>query len=178
MDPVIVHIVSYCMALLFGLAAAHKLRAPVLFRASVQAYRLLPGILLTPAAWTLMALEALAAVAVLVPATRSAALAILAVLLILYSAAMGINLYRGRTDIDCGCNGPASRQVISGWLVLRNLVFAGLALLAATPSPERALNWVDLLTIAFGVLVSAGLYLGFNQLLVQAPRLAWLRDNT
>ncbi len=179
MDPVFTHIVSYCMALLFAVAAVHKLRAPAVFRASLQAYRLLPRILLAPAAWALITLELLAAVMVLGAATRVAGFAILTGLLILYAAAIGINLYRGRTDIDCGCNGPASRQPISGWLVLRNLFLAALALLLAVTAPaSRVLNWLDWLTIAFGVLVSAGLYLGFNQLTVQASRLAWLRDNT
>lgn len=178
MDPVIIHIVSLCMALLFAVAAAHKIRMPSVFRASMQAYQLLPEALLTPAAFMLATLELVAALLVLIPATRLAGFAVLAVLLLVYSAAIGINLYRGRTDIDCGCNGPASRQVISGWLVLRNLVFAALILVAAQPAAERALNWVDALTIVFGVLVGSGLYLGFNRLLAQAPRLAWLRDNT
>lgn len=179
MDPVFTHIVSYCMALLFAVAAVHKLRAPAVFKASMQAYGLLPGILLAPAACTLITLELLAAIMVLVAATRVAGLGILAGLLLLYAAAIGINLYRGRTDIDCGCNGPASRQPISGWLVLRNLLLAALVLLLALTAPaSRALNWLDWLTIAFGVLVSTGLYLGFNQLTVQASRLTWLRDNT
>jgi hypothetical protein len=177
-DPVFTHIISCCVALLFAVAAVHKLRAPAVFRASMQAYRLLPEILLAPAAGVLITLELLAAVMALVAATRVAGLGILAGLLMLYAGAIGINLYRGRTDIDCGCNGPASKQTISGWLVLRNLLLAALALLAITAPANRALNWLDWLTIAFGVLVSAGLYLGFNQLTVQAPRLAWLRDNT
>jgi len=166
------------MALLFAIAAVHKLRAPAVFRASVQAYKILPEALLTPAAFILIALELMAAAMVLVPRARLAGFAVLAGLLLVYSAGIGVNLYRGRTDIDCGCNGPASRQQISGWLVLRNLVFTGLVLLAMIPPADRTLNWVDFLTIGFGVLASAGLYIGFNQLLTQAPRLAWLRDNT
>lgn len=98
-------------------------------------------------------------------------------LLLLYATSISINLYRGRRDIDCGCNGPATTQAISWWLVGRNLVFLGLVLIAIGPSAERSLNWLDLFTILFGVLVASGLYLGFNQLLAQAPRLAALRSS-
>ena len=35
-----------------------------------------------------------------------------ALLLALYAGAIGVNLARGRRDIDCGCGGPASRQPI------------------------------------------------------------------
>jgi len=97
-------------------------------------------------------------------------------LLSLYAAGISINLYRGRRDIDCGCNGPASTQALSWWLVSRNLVFLGLVLLAMEPSTGRSLNWMDHFTMVSGTLVASGLYLGFNQLLGQAPRLAALRN--
>jgi hypothetical protein len=61
-------------------------------------------------------------------------------------------------------------------LVLRNLLLSGLVLLALAPVSARPLNWLDLLVIVFGVLIAGGLYLGMNQLLAQAPRIATLRS--
>lgn len=176
MDPVIISSISICMSLLFGVAAVHKLRAPAVFRSAMEQYRLLPKRWSGRAAALLVAAEALAALLVLIPDARAVGFAAMAVLLLVYSAGIGINLYRGRRDIDCGCNGPASRQPLSGWLVLRNLSLLGLVLLAMQPAAVRPLNWLDGLVILFTVLIAGGLYLGMNQLLAQAPRMAGLRS--
>ena len=72
-------------------------------------------------------------------------------MLMLYSIAIGINLSRGRRDIDCGCAGPLARQTLHEMLVLRNVIYSVFALAAAAPLSLRAFNWVDGLTIAFGV---------------------------
>jgi hypothetical protein len=177
MDPVITVIISICMSMLFGVAAMHKLKAPAVFRAAMDDYQLIQSNLLGITSILLIFMELSSAVMVLIPLTQSTGLLIMAVLLFLYASGIGINLYRGRPDIDCGCNGPATTQALSWWLVGRNLVFLGLVLLAIGPSIERSLNWLDLFTILFGVLVASGLYLGFNQLLAQAPRLAALRSS-
>lgn len=124
----------------------------------------------------LIAAELLAAILVLFPASRTTGFTAMAGLLIIYAAGIGINLYRGRRDMDCGCGGPASKHPISGWLVLRNLLLLGLVLTARIPPANRPLNWLDLLVIAFSVLIAGGLYIGTNQLLAQAPRLARLRS--
>ncbi len=166
------------MSLLFAVAAMHKLKAPAVFKAAMDDYQLIPSSLLSIASNTLIILEFLSAVLVLVPITRFAGLGIMATLLFIYATGISINLYRGRRDIDCGCNGPATTQALSWWLVFRNLTFLGLVLLAMEPSIDRSLNWLDLFTILFGVLVTSGLYLGFNQLLSQAPRLTALRGET
>ncbi len=144
----------------------------------MEDYQLIPSNLLTISAILLIILELMSSVLVLVSLTRSAGLLIMAVLLFFYATAISINLYRGRRDIDCGCNGPATTQALSWWLVFRNLLFLGLVLLAMGPSIDRSLNWLDLFTILLAVLVASGLYLGFNQLLAQAPRLAALRSGT
>jgi hypothetical protein len=52
----------------------------------------------------------------------------------------------------------------------------GLVLLARSQQ-NRPLNWLDVFVMVFGVLVAAGLYLGMNQLLAQAPRIARLRSS-
>ncbi len=51
-----------------------------------------------------------------------------AVLLLMYSTAIAINLIRGRREIPCGCN-IRNGQTISWWLVLRNVGLIGIALI-------------------------------------------------
>ena len=164
--------------MLFGVAAMHKLKAPAVFRAAMDDYQLIPSILLTISSISLIILELSAAILLLIPRTQAVGLTIAAALLSVYAAGISINLYRGRRDIDCGCNGPATTQALSWWLVARNLVFLSLVLLAMEPTASRSLNWLDMFTIVFGVLVAGSLYLGFNQLLAQAPRLGALRSST
>ncbi len=177
MDPVIKATICICICILFAVAAMHKLKAPAVFRAAMEDYQLIPSKLLNISSILLIFLELLSVTMVLVPATQAIGLLLMAALLLLYAGGIGINLYRGRRDIDCSCNGPATTQALSWWLVARNLVLLGLVLLATGPSIDRSLNWLDLLTILFSVLVASGLYLGFNQLLAQAPRLAALRNS-
>jgi len=175
MDPVIAITISLCMSLMFGSAAVHKLRAPAIFRATMDEYRLIPLQLSGLVAVFLILAEFLAAILVLIPAVRMAGLLAMAALLLIYTAGIGINLLRGRRDIDCGCSGPASRHELSGWLVLRNLVLLSLVLLTASPLIHRPMNWLDVVVVLSGVAVASGLYMAMNQLLAQAPRLAALR---
>jgi hypothetical protein len=177
MDPVITIIISICMSLMFGFAAAHKLADLAVFKATIDEYQLIPLTLAGTVAALLMVAELLAAILVLVPAIRTYGLMIMAVLLFLYTAGIGINLLRGRRDIDCGCSGPASRHELSGWLVLRNLVMLSLVLLATSPLAQRPANWLDAVVVLFSVMVTSGLYMGMNQMLAQAPRLAALRSS-
>ena len=175
MDPVFTIIISICMSLMFGIAAVHKLKAVAVFRATMDEYQLVPLMLSGVVAVLLILAELLAAILVLVATVRTTGLVIMAVLLLIYTAGISINLLRGRRDIDCGCSGPASRHELSGWLVLRNLVLLSLVLLAANPLAQRPLNWLDVVVVLFSVMVASGLYMGMNQLLAQAPRLAALR---
>ena len=175
MDPVFTITVGLCMSLMFGIAATHKLKAFAVFKATMDEYQLVPRMLSGVVAVSLIAAELLVAILVLVPAARTTGLIIMAVLLFIYTAGISINLLRGRRDIDCGCSGPASRHELSGWLVLRNLALLSLVLLAANPLAHRPMNWLDVVVVLFSVMVASGLYMGMNQLLAQAPRLAALR---
>ncbi|HEU4964485.1 MAG TPA: MauE/DoxX family redox-associated membrane protein [Bacilli bacterium] len=42
-------------------------------------------------------------------------------LLVMYTLAVGINLLRGRSEINCGCGGAVGSHKLSWWLVLRNV---------------------------------------------------------
>jgi len=177
MDPIFTLIVSICMSLMFGFAAAHKLKAVAVFRATMDEYQLVPRRLTGIIAVLLIVAELLAAILVLIPAVRTTGLMVLTVLLFIYTAGISINLLRGRRNIDCGCSGPASRHELSWWLVLRNLVLLSLVLLAANPLTQRPMNWLDVVVVLLSVMVASGLYMVMNQLLVQAPRLAALRSD-
>jgi len=145
-------------------------------------YQLVPRQLSGALATLLIVAELLAAGMVLIPILSNTGFTIMAVLLTIYTAGIGINLLRGRRDIDCGCSGPASRHELSEWLVLRNLVLLGAVLPALVLpgigwSSPRPLNWLDGLVVLFSVMIASGLYMGLNQLLAQAPRLAALRTD-
>jgi hypothetical protein len=146
-DPAVVWVLRASLALLFAAAAFHKLRAPRGFAVTLEAYALLPRALVSAFAWALAGAEVVLAAALLVPGLGAKPAAGGALLLLVYSGAIGANLLRGRTDIDCGCLGPAARQPLSPWLLARNgvLVVGCLALLA--PVSSRPLVWADAVSI-------------------------------
>lgn len=164
MDPAIVWVLRVTLALLFAAAAFHKLRAPREFAATVEAYALVPMIAVRPFAWALATAEVGLAAAFLVPALGMLPSLAGAGLLCLYSGAIAVNLARGRTDIDCGCLGPANRQPLSAWLLVRNAVLVGACLLLASPQGPRPLIWVDALSIAGGAAGVALCWTAMNQL--------------
>ena len=174
-DPVHTYIVSLSLATLWLVAGAHKLRAFEIFAATLADYRLVSRDWLRPAAMLVVAVELILAAGLIAAATREPALIATAVLLLVYAAAMGINLLRGRRHIDCGCMGPASRQTLSGWLVIRNLVLA-LAAISAVGLQPRMLVWIDAMTVAAGVFAVICVYVAVNQLIENAPNLARLRQ--
>jgi hypothetical protein len=176
MDPVVDATVRAGLALLFLAAAAHKVRDPARFRATVADYRLLPRPLVALGAAGLVAAELTVAVALGI--SRSWGLGGSAALLALYAAAITVNLARGRRHLDCGCTGPALRRPISGWLVLRNLALVGVALAALAPPSMRPLLWVDRLTLVAATLAFAACWMAIDRLLATGPGLARLREAT
>jgi hypothetical protein len=153
LDPALQGVLRASLALLFGVSAAHKLRGPRVFAAQLAEYRLLPAAASLPGGLALAGAELATAAALATPALARAGAAAALGLLALYSAAVGVNLLRGRDSIDCGC-GFAPRPL--GWGVLaRNALLAAAALAAALPALPRALDWVDALSIAGGTLAAA-----------------------
>lgn len=142
-------------AVLFLRAAWHKLRHATAFGAELRAYRLLPENLLMPATLLLGLAEIVAAFSLHVAVP----------LLLLYTLAMGINIYRGNTRIDCGCGGWLSpRKQLDRNLVFRNLALAMLAMLALTISPDHhTLQITDFCVAALAFSVLCFLYEGSEQ---------------
>lgn len=129
-------------ALVFARAAVLKFGSWSAFAGVVDNYDLLPQALVAPVAWTLPVTEAAIALALLVPAARQPFAEIAAaVLLAVFALAMAINLARGRGQIDCGCGDARRRQPLRVGLVSRNLVLAGLLIVAAaTPHGAASLG--------------------------------------
>ncbi len=175
MDPALTWTMAVALAALFAASAAMKLAAIGQFAAALENYRILPPILLAPAVWLIPALEALAAAGLVIPASRADASVLAAVLLGMFTAAIAINLARGRTGIDCGCFGPALRQELSGWLIARNAMLSACAVVVLIPPSGRQLTWLDAVTIAGGAAALALMYASFNLAIGNAPKLRALR---
>lgn len=108
-----------------------KILNPADFAVAVYRYRLLPGYLVNPAAIYLPWLELVCAGCLLFfPRLRTAALWIVLGLLILFTGAVGINVWRGSV-FGCGCSGRGAAEEPLGWVHLaRNLGLIGLVVLA------------------------------------------------
>ncbi len=145
------------VALVFAVAAVGKMRHWAEFEGVVANYRIVPEVLVRPLAYTLPPLELLLAVALVtlaapIPETGAA------VLLGLFAAAMGVNIVRGRRDIDCGCFSSALKQTLRWSLVARNLVMIVIlaACAAADGGPATGRMWVS------GVMSGAALFIVFQ----------------
>ena len=180
LDPVATSALSAVLSVIFLTGAWQKLRDLPLFQANVENYRLLPDNLAWPAAILLPLWEMMAGVLVLFDPARTAGAALAIGLLSVVTAAVAINLWRGRTEIDCGCGslgGHVGDQTLNWGLVIRNLVLAIAALFAMREDAARALVWIDYLSVAGGTLGLLGLYVTANQLMANNPRLHALRNN-
>lgn len=104
------------------LSGYHKLIYPDEFAVSVYRFHILPGFLVNPVALYFPWLELTCAVCLLAnPRYRLAALWIVLVLLVLFTAAIGFNLWQGST-FGCGCFGRAVLdRPMSGLSILRNV---------------------------------------------------------
>ena len=176
MDPVLAVVLRGALALLFVVAALHKLRDRDAFRATLDAYALLPSALTAPLARAVPLVELVAALLLVVPRAAAVGASIAVLLLSVYALAMGVNLLRGRRDLDCGCMGPGARSPIGPELLVRNLFLVVAALVAGfAPIHARALVWVDFVTVPLAVAVLAALYAAVERVLALAPTVAALR---
>jgi Methylamine utilisation protein MauE len=111
------------------------------FRSAVANYRLLPSALVRPVAVVLPLAEIVAAVLLALGILPLVVASVLAVLLVAFATAIGINLARGRV-FDCGCAGSdAAPRMISWPHVATNLVLAVLAAAVAVASAPTMELW-------------------------------------
>jgi Methylamine utilisation protein MauE len=170
-DPVFGWMAAVAAAAIFAASGALKFYDLEAFRGAVANYRLLAQWLATPFAWTAPVLECAAALGLLLSPIRVSAALVLIALLGVFTGAIVINLARGRTDIDCGCFGPALRQRLSWWLLLRNGALFALLALAAMPAGGRPMEFLDLATVAMAAATVVVLYTAANYLIANAPGL-------
>ena len=170
--PAMVDAASWALAGVFAIAAVHKITNHLEFRGILDQYRIMPPPLVPLAAPLVVALECAVCLMLVVPPWRWLGGALAAGLLLLYGAAIALNLYgRGRTAMDCGCGGGATP--LSGWLLLRNGL---LALLACSPwlaAPSAAAATAGWAGVVLAALMTALLWLGYavgNQLLANQGR--------
>jgi len=170
-DPIFIIASAIAIAVLLASAATHKVRAPARFARQLADYQLLPDSLVRPVARLIPLLELAIAFALLVPVSRGWAALSAAGLLALYAAAIGINLWRGRRDIDCGCAGPDQAQPLRPVLLLRNSVLVVLALLASVAPIARDMTLFDGFVTVAAAAVALLIYAAADGLLANSPLL-------
>ncbi len=158
------------VALVFMQAAVGKLRRWPLLEGVIANYRILPVALARPAALALPPIELCLGAALLAFPDLSVR-ATAAALLLVFATAIGVNLLRGRREIDCGCFQSDLRQSLGWPLVARNLV---LAALMALPAPAQPLSLALLVQAYSAGLVLFIAYGALETLAAIGPRLrAW-----
>ncbi len=146
-DPIWQLAVSIGLAMLFGAAGWHKLRARAAFSAVLQSYGVATPSLISPLALCLPWLELATAVALLIPALHSIAAFIAALLLLSYASAMVLSLLQGRRIADCGCQLGQQKLAVGTLLIWRNVLLMLLALSVLQAPGARALGLYDGLVI-------------------------------
>lgn len=117
-----------CVGLVFLVAATQKAQHWKILFGVIANYRLLPRVAVAPVAMLLPPLEMGVAILLLSAQLLAWTLPGAIALLLLFAAAIAINLTWGRADIDCGCGQSFLRQTLSWMLVARNAVLALLLL--------------------------------------------------
>ena len=190
MDPLLLQIISLGFALLFLIAAAHKFSNQVLFRASFEAYEIVPESLSGLVARLIPSLELLLGVgwlAIGIFAIKLEPVTLISIgLLASYVVAIGVNLRRGRNYIDCGCSfsnsnasnpGNGSQQISTG-LLCRNVFLIAMAAACLIPASDRSLQLIDIFGLIFSMTALILLYGTFNQLLTNKNAINSWRENS
>jgi hypothetical protein len=166
-DPLVNLVVATFIGLLLLISGTRKLLDRERLTQVMAAYRLVPAALLLPACWVLIGTEiglgaALSLRIGVVGASLGSAL-----LLAAYAVAMGINIRRGRTRIDCGCS-LRSGSTLHPALVVRNLLLVCTALIALLPTGLRSLGAFDVFQAGGATIVLGIFYMTAEALLVNA----------
>ena len=175
-DPVVQIVSALVLSCVFVTAGFHKCQAPAEFATTLRNYKILPEALIRQCVYLLPVAEIMTGVALLIPAVARLAAVAAGALLTAYIFAIGVNLLRGRRNIDCGCGGPQQKQTISEWMIARNGLLLFLAALAGASVQPRPLLWFDWTVIVLAVVTGCLFYHIINQLLVNKDLLRALRQ--
>lgn len=168
MSGTVADLLAWAMALLLLAGAVSKLRERGEFTLAVEAYELVPERAVAVFALGFPLVELAAGLLLLPAATRPWGVVLALLVLAAASAAMFVNLRRGRRVLDCGCGGLSGRQPISGWLLLRNAILALILLAAVGPAAVLPLPGS---AAVLGALVLVLVYAAADQLLANALRM-------
>jgi len=177
-DPALQLAVRSCLALLLTAAARHKLGDLARFRSTIENYRVVPPSVAALISHTLPALEVVLAMTIASGMFPVASGAAAAVLFTVYALAIAVNVRRGRSDLDCGCMGPASAVPVSSALVVRNVFLVVAAGLLTIPVSARELTLMDDVAIAAFTAALAACWAASERMLALAPRVALARRKT
>jgi hypothetical protein len=165
LDPVIGSLIVIGIALLFAVAGIHKLRNLAVFTEVFVAYRVMPESAGRRLAWLIPCIELGVAAALLWVPCRPWAIIAAMSLLFGYASGLGVNLARGRRELDCGCGTAGNRRSIAAWMIWRNLFLVLALAIAAIPWAARPFDGFDLLTVVGGLTALVALYVAVDQLL-------------
>ena len=168
-DPVISLTIKICLGLLFTHASWHKLTDRQTFSRVLDNYELTPEPLNEGLTWIIGITEAACAFILLADLAGAALFA--STLLLAYTAVIGLQLSRGKRHIECGCSGPARKQFISGWLLVRNGILLIAAMMLFLPVQNRFLGWLDGIQILCAALTCVLLYISLEQMLANHSQL-------
>jgi len=108
--PVIDLTLRWVLGFTFALAGSYKLAVPATFVQIIAGYDILPAVAIQPAAVLLPCLELVVGVALAVGLYPRAAALLVNGLLMIFMAAVVVNLLRGQT-FDCGCFPTVMRRI-------------------------------------------------------------------
>ncbi|MCI0555123.1 MAG: DoxX family membrane protein [Anaerolineae bacterium] len=112
------------LSMIFFTSSINKIRQPQQFITAIASYDLLPKTWHKSLAITIICVEVAVSI-LLFLGWQSRTAAMLCILILFgFSCAIGINLIRGRTNLECGCFGRKHTQKISFGLIVRNLILA------------------------------------------------------
>jgi len=175
-DPAVHIIASLILSYVFVVAGFHKCRSTEEFAAILNNYKILPQSLIRQGVYLFPTVEIMTGVALLIPVTAKPAALSAGFLLSIYMVAIGVNLLRARRNIDCGCGGPAQKQTISEWMIVRNSLLLSLAYIVTRQIEPRSLLWFDWTVIILATLSGCLFYNTANQLLANRDLLKVLRE--
>ncbi len=182
-DAAIHSLISMIFMLLLLWASIHKFSDRLQFHGILAAYRLLPAALLPLFTVTIPIIELGLGLAWLTGMQGTVVALATAALLSAYTFAMGINIVRGNTEIDCGCGLSSAKHKTAGYqrlstgLLVRNVILICAAFAALIPSNERLLGLVDYFSVGLACLGLVLMYAAFNQLLANKQIIdSWRKD--
>jgi Methylamine utilisation protein MauE len=174
LDPLLFQLITVSLCLLLIAAGLHKLGERLRFQGILAAYQVLPTFLISPLSLLIPIFEILLGLAWATGWETGLVSMATASLFAVYAIAMSINLMRGRSYIDCGCGLSSVKanskdngvQQLSVWLVSRNILLIGIALVPAAGIAARDFAVLDFISLVAATLALVFIYAAFHQLLV------------